>query len=812
MSSLPPELGRFRLLRTLGEGAQATVWLAHDPRLDREVAVKVLRPGADPLAVDEWLHEARAVSRLNHPNIVPVFEADLHAGQPYLVFEYVSGGTLAAHLRAKGRLPARAAVEIAMQVLGGLHAAHAAGVVHRDLQPSNILLDGAGGSAGRARVMDFGIAARLGVLDDAGSPVEALPQTIVGTPGYLSPEAAMGQHASAQMDVFACAVMLAEMLSGQRLNFDPDPWLAVKRVAEQELVLPGGLGADVDDSLRAVVQRGLAREPALRWASAQAFQDALATWLNPENAPVEVDAGDGAALEFLLRRMHHKSDFPAMSGAVLRIQQLTLSEHASISSLSNEILKDVALTHKLLRLVNTVQFGHAGGGTISTVSRAVALVGFAGVRNLALSLILLERMENKAHAQLLREEFLRSLMAASLARELALAPSDNEEAFLCAMFHKLGRALTEFYFPEEAQQIRHITRPERVADSAGQTGKKPVAPVSEMAASAQILGMSYEQLGLGVAKRWSLPDNLQSSMRRPDGEPPVRLVTNPVERQRWLARAVNEVADAILHSEPAEAHAKVRGMAQRYARALGVTAAAFDQAADVARQRLGTMALAMQISLPPNSPAQRLLKPLAPGAADSLADHQLQSTAVIAPGQGPSESAVDILAAGIQDVTLAMVEDSFQLNQVLKMILETIFRALRFRRVVFCLRDAKAKALTGRFGLGTGVETLAPQFRVSLVDTAASQQDLFAAVCQKGVDTLIADATAAKIAARLPDWYVGELSAASFLLLPMAFKGAPIGLIYADKAAAGAIDLGEKELALLRTLRNQAVMAFKQAS
>ena len=244
----------------------------------------------------------------------------------------------------------------------------------------------------------------------------------------------------------------------------------------------------------------------------------------------------------------------------------------------------------------------------------------------------------------------------------------------------------------------------------------------------------------------------------------------------------------------------------------GVTAAAFDQAADVARQRLGTMALAMQISLPPNSPAQRLLKPLAPGAADSLADHQLQSTAVIAPGQGPSESAVDILAAGIQDVTLAMVEDSFQLNQVLKMILETIFRALRFRRVVFCLRDAKAKALTGRFGLGTGVETLAPQFRVSLVDTAASQQDLFAAVCQKGVDTLIADATAAKIAARLPAWYVGELSAASFLLLPMAFKGAPIGLIYADKAAAGAIDLGEKELALLRTLRNQAVMAFKQAS
>ena len=355
MSSTPPELGRFRLLRTLGEGAQATVWLAHDPRLDREVAVKVLRPGADPLAVDEWLHEARAVSRLTHPNIVPVFEADLHVGQPYMVFEYVSGGTLAEHLRLKGRLAAREAVAIALQVLDGLQAAHAAGVVHRDLKPSNILLDGAGSTAthsatrsasrsatqsanhsvGRARVMDFGIAVRLDVLGDAGSPIDAPPQTIIGTPGYLSPEAARGQQPGAQMDVFACAVMLAEMLSGQRLNFDRDPWRAVKRVAEQELLLPSGLGADVDDGLRAVVQRGLARELTLRWASAQAFHDALANWLNPEHAPVAVDAGDGAALEFLLRRMRHKSDFPAMSDAVRRIQQLTLSENASMSNLSN---------------------------------------------------------------------------------------------------------------------------------------------------------------------------------------------------------------------------------------------------------------------------------------------------------------------------------------------------------------------------------------------------------------------------------------------------------------------------------------------
>ncbi|CAN5307926.1 hypothetical protein BH11PSE10_BH11PSE10_06650 [soil metagenome] len=807
---LPPELGRFRLLKSLGEGAQATVWLAHDPRLDREVAVKVLRPGADPLAVDEWLHEARAVSRLNHPNIVPVFEADIHAGgrlsHPYMVFEYVSGGTLAERVRAKGVLAAREAVELSMNVLDALQAAHVAGVVHRDLKPSNILLD----PQGRARVMDFGIAARLD--QSAHSSKGEQPQHIIGTPGYLSPEGARGEAPGAQMDVFACAVMLAEMLSGKRLNFDRDPWMAVRRVAEQELLLPTGLAPDVDDALRAIVQRGLAPERSQRWASAQAFHDALAGWLHPEHAVAAVQGDGGAALEFLLRRMRHKSDFPAMTDSVRRIQQLTLSDNESISSLSNEILKDVALTHKLLRLVNTVQFSHAGGGSISTVSRAVALVGFAGVRNLALSLVLLERMENKAHAHLLREEFLRSLLAASLARELALTAGENEEAFLCAMFHKLGRSLTEFYFPEEAQQIRHITRPERPAQM---QGKAAGAPVSELNASAQVLGMSYEHLGLGVARQWGLPDILQQSMRRPEGEPPARPITQPAERQRWLARAANEVADIILQTEPAEAHAKVRAMAQRYSRALGVTAEAFDKAADQARQRLGQMAQAMDVSIPKNSPAQRLLAPLTAGPNDSLAGLQLQATAVLEPvaavsaQQRTREQAVEMLAAGIQDITNAMVEN-FQLNQVLKMILETIYRGLNFRRVVFCLRDPKTETLTGRFGLGDGIESVVPLFRVPLRSAPGSQPDLFAAVCQKGVDTLIADASIPKIADRLPTWFLGKPKARTFLLLPMAMKGTPFALIYADKVSTDGVDLGDKELALLRTLRNQAVMAFKQ--
>ncbi|MFG6414885.1 HDOD domain-containing protein [Roseateles sp. DC23W] len=788
MADALPQLGRFKLLQRLGEGAQATVWLAHDPLLDREVAVKLLKAVAEPGSVDEWLHEARAVSRLTHPNIVPVFEADTQAGHSYLVFEYVSGGTLSQRLRAGPKPSAAEAVTWVLGMLEGLKVAHAAALVHRDLKPSNILMD----ARGRPRVMDFGIAARVSADVDS-------PSRIVGTPGYISPEAARGAAPHPQMDVFAAAVMLAEMLSGQRLNHDPDPWRAIQRVQTTELQLPPGLDG-VDDALRAIVQRGLAREPSARWASAAALHDALSGWLRPA-VETDADTPDAPVLDFLLRRMRHKSDFPALSDAISRIQRLTQSENESLANLSNEILKDVALTQKLLRLVNTAAYRHAGGGGISTVSRAVALIGFAGIRNLALSLVLLERMENKGHAQRLREDFLRSLMAASLARELSTNEREAEEAFLGAMLHHLGRTLTEFYFPEEAEAVRRLASP--VDDAPA---------LSEAAASTQVLGLNYEGLGLGVARQWGLPESLQRAMRRPAGDPPLRQVDEGAERQRWLARAANDMADLILHTPPEQAHARVRALAQRHARALGISAERFEQAADTARQRIAQMTEALELHLPPQSRAQRLLAPLTPSVQDSLTAHELAPTQVFERAEvlarPQAAPAADLLAAGVQEITDAMVE-GLQLNAVLRMILETMYRALGLRRVIFCLRDARGQALTGRLGVGDDVERLAPLLRV---DLTPPKPDLLAAVCLKGADTLIQDARAANIAERLPGWFKAEMGAQSFLLLPLVLKGAPLGLIYADHAKAGAVQLGEKELSLVRTLRNQAVMAFRQAA
>jgi eukaryotic-like serine/threonine-protein kinase len=416
--------------------------------------------------------------------------------------------------------------------------------------------------------------------------------------------------------------------------------------------------------------------------------------------------------------------------------------------------------------------------------------------------VLLERMENKGHAQRLREDFLRSLMAASLARELCANPREAEEAFLGAMLHHLGRTLTEFYFPEEADAVRRLV-------SAADEG----VALSEAAASAQVLGMSFEALGLGVARQWGFPASLQRAMRRPGGDPPAKLIDDAAERQRWLARAANDMAELILHTPPEHAHAKVRALAQRQSRALGISPERFEQAADTARQHLSQMTQALELRLPANARAQRLLAPLTPSAHDSLAEHELAPTQVFERtevlGAPPDAAqASELLAAGIQEITDAMV-NGVQLNAVLRMILETIYRALGFSHVVFCLRDARGQTLIGRLGVGPDIERVAPLVRVEL---GKQPPDLLAAVCIKGADTLIQDARAANIAPRLPGWLKGELQAQSFLLLPLMLKGAPLGLIYADNAKAGGVQLGDKELSLLRTLRNQAVMAFRQTA
>ena len=261
----PPTLGgRYELRRRLAQGGMATVYLARDRQLDRQVAIKMLHPqfASDPTFAERLRRESRAAAGLSHPNIVGVFDWGRQGERYFIVMEYVSGHSLAEIIAARGPLGAEAAAAIAFEVAAALAFAHRAGIVHRDVKPQNVLLS----SDGHVKVTDFGIATMVGAGPSAG-----LTETgsVVGTAAYLSPEQAQGEPTDARSDLYSLGVVLYEMLSGHP-PFRGDTPVAVAYQHVQDPPVPlGEIAEGVPRALDAITMRLLAKDPDDRYERAE---------------------------------------------------------------------------------------------------------------------------------------------------------------------------------------------------------------------------------------------------------------------------------------------------------------------------------------------------------------------------------------------------------------------------------------------------------------------------------------------------------------------------------------------------------------
>ena len=795
------QIGRFEIIRELGRGAQSVVYLARDPHLQREVAIKTLHfSSPDPQKNQQLLSEARMVSQLRHPNIVPIFEAGEEEGDLYLVFEFVPGQNLGEYLKANGRLSTVKAVTIINSVLDAIGHAHAAGIIHRDLKPNNILID----SNGTPRVMDFGIAARV----DAQSQS---PESFMGTPCYMAPEYIIRRESNERTDVFSAGLVLYEMLTGQRAIHGENIYEIMNRLTNEDVRLPQIVGLEIDDSLASILYRSVARDPEQRFSSVAQLHEVLDGYLKPA-APVTSEDAKQSTIDFLLRRMRVKSDFPALSESVSTINKITRSDKESVANLSSSILKDFSLTNKILRLVNSVYYRQAGGGNISTISRAVLVLGFDAVRNIAVTVMLFEHLQNKSNAGSLKEEFLRANLAAILAKDIGekLSSRDVEQVFICSMFHNLGRLLSQYYFPDESEEVKRLIEQKSL---------------NEEEAAIQVLGISFEELGIGIARSWGFPSLIVSSMRKlAPGN--VRKAATTEDRMRIFSSFSNELCAMISTVEPENRHKELRKVTARFGENITLSEQALRETMEKSFQEVSQFASIIGINMKQSSFGKQMRSwgaktltgsesaaPQADGPETVLAD----AVPAGAPGspvpEGESADAVvtvnpeAILMAGIQDISNTLVED-FKLNDVLRIILETMYRAKGFRRVILCVRDAQSNTMLGRFGFGPDALEVAKNFKFSLAFTP----DIFHAALSKGVDILISDTNDPKIASRIPPWFRKGVNAGTFVIFPLTIKSNPVALIYADADHAGEIMIPEKELSLLRTLRNQAVLAIKQSS
>jgi hypothetical protein len=254
--------GRYELLRPLGQGGMAKVYLARDGLLGRDVALKVMREeyAEDGEFVERFEREARAAASLSHPNVVQIHDRGCSEdGRYYIVMEYVPGGTLKERVRAEGPVRSEEAAGLAAQIAGALGAAHGRGVVHRDVKSQNVLL----AEGGRAKVADFGIARAASAASISRSSL------ILGTPNYMSPEQAEGKPVGPASDLYSLGVVLYEMLTG-RMPFEAETPVAVSmKHVNEPAPSPREVNPDVPEAIEAITLRLLAKDPNERYASAE---------------------------------------------------------------------------------------------------------------------------------------------------------------------------------------------------------------------------------------------------------------------------------------------------------------------------------------------------------------------------------------------------------------------------------------------------------------------------------------------------------------------------------------------------------------
>ncbi len=272
------KLGPYEIVSSLGAGAMGEVYRARDPRLERDVAIKIIAPGSvtDASRLRRFQEEARAAGQLNHPNILSVYDVGAHDAAPYIVAELLEGETLRSRL-ARGGVGIDKAVDWTCQIVAGLAAAHDKGIVHRDLKPENLFVT----TDGRIKILDFGLAKLTRPGEDVASAshweraTETIPGTVLGTNGYMSPEQVRGQPADPRSDLFTVGAILWEMLTGRPAFIRATPAETMAAILREDVEVP----AEVPQEMRHLIRHCIEKDPNRRFQTARDLGFGLASQL-----------------------------------------------------------------------------------------------------------------------------------------------------------------------------------------------------------------------------------------------------------------------------------------------------------------------------------------------------------------------------------------------------------------------------------------------------------------------------------------------------------------------------------------------------
>ncbi|TDP74259.1 HDOD domain-containing protein [Roseateles toxinivorans] len=542
--------GRFELRALLGKCSRSMSWLVFDPRAGQELILMLPRVApTNQGEIEQWQRQLRLASRLSHPNLAHVIDIGQQDQWPFVTYDRALGETLEERLR---RQPNPLGTEMAhwiCQALEGLAFAHEAGLSHRSLQLSSLLIN----EADQVHVAGVEVAPEPEADSGDGAGI-----------GGVSSDRRRRQRDDAEADLVAIGVIMQRVLTGQNVLDEPDVQLVIARMfpTGKELVrLPWGMPQPVPEALRAIVNRSTDRQPRQRYHNARTLHRALDGWRSDASR----EGGGPAAL--LLERMSRYGHLPAMPGVATRVNRLARMEKQHTSEVSQLVLQDMALTLELLRNVNSASLRGmtaSSGGPVLNMQRAIAMLGLDGVKRGASALREWPGPLNETHAQALMGLMERVQRAGEIAQALRPAGYDAEVIYLITLLQNLGRLLVQYHFPDDALQIRQLMQPQPA------TPEQPNPTVmTETGASYAVLGIDIATLGAAAAQHWGLPEEVLHMIRRAAPDAPIHTPDSDAETLRLTASLANDVVDALLLPTP-----KIVGaldqLAKRYGRALGL--------------------------------------------------------------------------------------------------------------------------------------------------------------------------------------------------------------------------------------------------
>jgi HD-like signal output (HDOD) protein len=523
----------------------------------------------------------------------------------------------------------------------------------------------------------------------------------------------------------------------------------------------------------------------------------------PYKSDAPFPEGDEAysARDRLLRKLSVAGDLPALGSSVSRVVQMASSDDEAVRRLAHFILSDVALTQTILRISNTVCYRTYSGTPVTTVSKAILILGFDTIKTSALAMLLVDGMSGK-HAQSVRSELAQALGASIIGRELARRShfKDAEEAAVAALFKNIGRVLVA------AHEHELYTRIVELIDAGDHTAAK---------ASMEVLGCSFELLGKSVLQEWKIPDTIVQALPAP----PFGTLRPAKGRPEWLQQVAALSAEAAMllpRLGAQDQEAAINALLKRFGFALNLDREKFNELLINAAQEvrvlanntsiapeLGTLNAAYAAEVAGGSEADNSELP-SELLLDCMDDAvRLEVTARHASGK--PLNARDLLLAGMQDVTQMMASGNCKVNDLMLLVLETLYSSLGFRFATVCLKDAQSGQFRARIAMGeNGVARQA-----GFVFSGASSHDLFHLAMQNDADLMIADATAPKVRDLLPAWHRALLpDARSFIVLPLVVNRRQIGLYYADRRQPALEGVPPDETALIKTLKGQVLTAL----